>query len=127
MQGHVSSLIGKTTDASKKVYSASMYIPNLAIGLTGEVVVSAKELVFALTEVKFEIVFPSLVSLVSAQLFHRISKMFLATNTILFSTIFKELSQNMCFYMYKNNRKLSEQTRGSKTIRIFLSFCHVVK
>lgn len=50
LQGHVSSLIGKTTDASKKVYSASMYIPNLAIGLTGEVVVSAKELVFALTE-----------------------------------------------------------------------------
>ena len=44
-----------------------MYIPNMALGLTGEVVVSAKELVFALTEVKFElclrsylkIVFPS--------------------------------------------------------------------
>ena len=134
MQGHVSSLIGKTTDASKKVYSASMYIPNLAIGLTGEVVVSAKELVFALTEVKFELCLWSYCTIwncfflvYSAQVFHRISKMFLATNTILFSTIFKELSQNMCFYMYKNNRKLSEQTRGSKTIRIFLSFCHVVK
>jgi len=55
LQEHVSSLIGKTTDASKKVYSASMYIPNMALGLTGEVVVSAKELVFALTEVKFEL------------------------------------------------------------------------
>lgn len=28
-----------------------MYIPNMALGLTGEVIVSAKELVFALTEV----------------------------------------------------------------------------
>ena len=55
MQEQVSALIDKTTDASKKVYSASMYVPNLALGLTGEVVVSAKELVFALTEVKFEL------------------------------------------------------------------------
>ena len=53
LQEQVSSLIGKTSDASKKVYSASMYIPNMALGLTGEVIVSAKELVFALTEVKF--------------------------------------------------------------------------
>ena len=48
-------MIGKTTDASKKVYSASMYIPNMAVALTGEVIVSAKDLVFALTEVRFEL------------------------------------------------------------------------
>lgn len=46
-------MIGKTSDAGKKVYSASMYIPNMALGLTGEVIVSAKQLVFALNEVKF--------------------------------------------------------------------------
>lgn len=50
VQEQVSSLIGKTSDASKKVYSASMYIPNMALALTGDVIVSAKELVFALTE-----------------------------------------------------------------------------
>lgn len=55
MQEQVSALIGKTSDASKKVYSASMYIPNMALALTGDVIVSAKELVFALTEVKFEL------------------------------------------------------------------------
>lgn len=55
LQEQVSALIGKTTDASKKVYSASMYIPNMAVALTGEVIVSAKDLVFALTEVRFEL------------------------------------------------------------------------
>ncbi|PFX34891.1 uncharacterized protein LOC111340922 [Stylophora pistillata] len=48
LQGHISDLLGKSSDCSKKVYKATMYIPNLALGLTGEVIVCTKDLVFAL-------------------------------------------------------------------------------
>lgn len=44
-------LLGKSSDCSKKVYKASMYIPNLALGLSGEVIVCTKDLVFALNQV----------------------------------------------------------------------------
>ena len=52
LQERVTDLAGKSSDAGKKVYSATMYIPNMALGLTGDVIVSAKELVFALNKVK---------------------------------------------------------------------------
>ena len=55
MQERVTDLVGKSTDAGKKVYSATMYIPNMALHLSGEVIVSAKQLVFALNEVKFKL------------------------------------------------------------------------
>lgn len=51
LQGHISDLLGKSSDCSKKVYKATMYIPNLALGLTGEVIVCTKDLVFALHQV----------------------------------------------------------------------------
>lgn len=73
-------MIGKTSDAGKKVYSASMYIPNMALGLTGEVIVSAKQLVFALNEVKFELCLLSYLKhftfLPSAQMCFRIGNIF---------------------------------------------------
>ncbi|XP_078368266.1 uncharacterized protein LOC144652106 [Oculina patagonica] len=50
LQEHITDLLGRTSDASKKVYSASMYIPNMALELSGEVIVSAKQLVFALNK-----------------------------------------------------------------------------
>jgi len=55
MQERVTDLVGKSTDAGKKVYGATMYIPNMALHLSGEVIVSAKQLVFALNEVKFKL------------------------------------------------------------------------
>ena len=51
LQGHANDLLGKSSDAGKKVYKATMYIPNMALELSGEVIVSAKDLVFALTQV----------------------------------------------------------------------------
>lgn len=51
LQETVTDLVGKSTDASKKVYGATMYIPNMALELSGEVIVSAKQLVFALNKV----------------------------------------------------------------------------
>ncbi|KAJ7339628.1 hypothetical protein OS493_006033 [Desmophyllum pertusum] len=48
LQEQVTDLIGKSSDAGKKVYSATMYIPNMALELSGDVIISAKELVFAL-------------------------------------------------------------------------------
>ncbi|XP_058957353.2 uncharacterized protein [Pocillopora verrucosa] len=50
VQECTSELLEKSTDAGKKVFKATMYIPNMALGLTGEVIVSAKELVFSLTQ-----------------------------------------------------------------------------
>lgn len=52
LQDRVAGLVGMSTDAGKKVYSATMYIPNMALGLSGEVFVSAKQFVFALTTVR---------------------------------------------------------------------------
>ena len=51
LQEQVTDLIGKSSDAGKKVYSATMYIPNMALELSGDVIISAKELVFALHKV----------------------------------------------------------------------------
>ncbi|PFX34894.1 uncharacterized protein LOC111338980 [Stylophora pistillata] len=50
VQGCTSELLEMSTDAGKKVFKATMYIPNMALGLTGDVIVSAKELVFSLTK-----------------------------------------------------------------------------
>ena len=51
MQGCTSELLEMSTDAGKKVFKATMYIPNMALGLTGEVIVCTKDLVFALHQV----------------------------------------------------------------------------
>ena len=54
LQERVTGLVGKSSDAGKKVYSATMYIPNMALELSGEVFISAKQFVFALNTVKLE-------------------------------------------------------------------------
>ena len=43
----MTTLVGKSTDAGKKVYSATMYIPNVAFEFLGEAIFAAKQLVFA--------------------------------------------------------------------------------
>jgi hypothetical protein len=43
-----------SADAGKRVYDAYMYIPNTAVKLSGEVIVSAKEFVFAFTNVSYK-------------------------------------------------------------------------
>lgn len=40
-----------SADAGRKVYEAYMYIPNTAVKISGEVIVSAKEFIFAFTNV----------------------------------------------------------------------------
>ena len=51
LQERVTDLVGKSSDAGKKVYTATMYIPNMALELSGEVFISAKQFVFALNTV----------------------------------------------------------------------------
>lgn len=42
-----------SADAGRKVYDAYLYIPNTAVKISGEVIVSAKEFVFAFTNVSY--------------------------------------------------------------------------
>lgn len=51
LQDKVTDLVGKSSGAGKKVYNATMYIPSMALELSGNVVVSAKDFVFALHKV----------------------------------------------------------------------------
>lgn len=48
LQDKVTDLVGKSSGAGKKVYNATMYIPGMALELSGNVIVSAKDFVFAL-------------------------------------------------------------------------------
>jgi len=41
--------VDKSTDAGRKVYEAYMYFPNTAVKISGEVIISAKEFIFAFT------------------------------------------------------------------------------
>ena len=45
-------IISRSTEKGKEVYETSMYIPSMAMKITGEVAVSAKEFVFAFTKVQ---------------------------------------------------------------------------
>ncbi|XP_068740357.1 uncharacterized protein [Montipora capricornis] len=50
LQGRVTDLVGVSATAGKKLFNATMYIPSMALELSGEVFVSAKNLVFAFTK-----------------------------------------------------------------------------
>ena len=54
LQGRVTDLVGVSATAGKKLFNATMYIPSMALELSGEVFVSAKNLVFAFTKVKLK-------------------------------------------------------------------------
>ena len=47
----MNAIISRSTEKGKEVYETTMYIPSMAMKITGEVIVSAKEFVFAFTNV----------------------------------------------------------------------------